>query len=235
VGCGGDDDKPGNSANAGSGGDGPDNAAGMSDTAGSAGKTSQGGSQSGGTSNGGAPQGGEATSTGGAGDSDSGGGQPPTGGDDEPPALEGDGISWTWNGKTYTANKKPTSGFYPGVESVSISAADTDDSVPPNHFMLHLMPDKVGTFQCKDYVTQTDSSFSIVWQTFDASMNPPNPGFSYAPDLPCEFTITRADTGDQSGDVFEGTFKATLHFALKTPDYGPEDRRVVGTMRLTKP
>jgi hypothetical protein len=29
-------------------------------------------------------------------------------------------------------------------------------------------------------------------------MNPPNPGFSYSADLPCEFSITRADTGDES-------------------------------------
>jgi hypothetical protein len=231
VGCGGSDDKPGSSGNGGSSGEGSDNAAGASDTAGSAAMTNEGGSQS----DGGAPSGGAGQDGNGAASSggDASGGQPPTSAGD-PPSLEGDGISWSWDGKTYTANKNPHNGFYPAVEAVSISAADTTDSVPPNQFTLHLMPDKVGTFQCKDYVTALDSSFAIVWQTFDTTMNPPNPGFTYSPDLPCEFTITRADAGDKAGDVFEGTFRATLHFALKTPDYGPADRSVVGTMRLTK-
>ena len=106
--------------------------------------------------------------------------------------------------------------------------------MPPNLFTLHLMPNETGTFECSDYVSVLDSSFSIVWQTFDKTANPPNPSFSYAADLPCELTITRADQGDTAGDVFEGTFKADLRFPGNGA-YEPQVRTgVVGRMRLTK-
>ena len=230
--CGSNDDKPGNSGGGGGAGEaGAESSAGKADTAGSSGTTTKGGS----SSNGGAPAGGtNQTSAGMPGEAGSAdGGQPSVGGGD-PPTLEGDGISWTWNGKTYTANKQMHSGFFNGGANVNISGSDTEDSVPPNIFTLHLMPNKTGTFQCSDYVTALDSSFSIVWQTFDKTMTPPNPGFSYSPELPCEFTITRADKGDTAGDVFEGTFKASLRYPGNGVYMAQDRTGIVGTMRLTK-
>lgn len=229
--CGSDTDKPSNSGSGGTGEAGANSSAGKSDTAGSSGTTTKGGS----TSNGGAPSGGTSqTSAGMPGEAGSGdGGMSSTGGGDPPP-LDGDGISWTWNGKTYTVNKQMHAGFFNSGATVNISGSDTDDSVPPNMFTLHAMPNKTGTFQCSDYVTALDSSFLIVWQTFDKTMNPPNPGFSYAKELPCEFTITRADSGDTVGDVFEGTFKASLRFPGNGVYMAQDRTGIVGTMRWTK-
>lgn len=233
--CGGSDDQPSNPDHDGNGDAGSESSGGAPETAGSSGSSTQGGSSNdGGTASGGSdPSSAGASSEAGATSGE--GGQPPAdGGDADPPALEGDGITWSWAGKTYTVNKKMHNGFFGAVERVNISGSDTEDDVPPNMFTLHLMPNQVGTFQCKDYVTATDSSFGIVWQTFDRTADPPNPGFTYSPDLPCEFTVTRADKGDTAGDVFEGTFKVSLRFPGNGA-YMQQDRTgIVGRMRLTK-
>lgn len=229
VACSSGDDKPAN-ANAGGTGNGQ---AGDSSAAGeqSTGATS---TQGGSSTDGGTPAGGAGSSNGGTqSDAGSGMGGQPSEVVGDPPTLEGDGISWNWNGKTYTVNKQMHAGWYNSGAVASISGSDTEDSVPPNMFTMHLMPNMTGTFNCSDYVTPLDTSFAMVWQTFDASKNPPNPGFSYDAALPCEFTITRADKGDTAGDVFEGTFKATLHFPGSAA-YNLPDRTVVGTMRWTK-
>jgi len=224
------DDKPAGAGNGGTAAGG-DNAAGAPDSAGSSGTGTVGGSSSNdaGSSSEGNQAGEGVSSEGGTGD----GGQPSIG-NVEPPTLEGDGISWTWSGKTYTAKKQLHAGWYNAGANVNIAASDTDDSVPPNMFNLHLMPNMVGTFKCSDYVSALDSSFGIVWQTFDQTATPPNPSFSYDPSLPCEFTITRADKGDAAGDTFEGTFKATLRYPGNGV-YMKQDRAdIAGTMRLTK-
>jgi len=229
VACG-SDDKPAVDGHGGSAAGG-DNAAGGPDNLGSSGTSTEGGSSSdaGATSGGKGQASAGMPSEGGSGD----GGQASSG-NVNPPALEGDRISWTWSGYTYTAKKQIHAGWYNAGANVNIAASDTDDSVPPNTFTLHLMPNMVGTFKCSDYVTALDSSFGIVWQTFDQTATPPNPGFSYDPSLPCEFTITRADKGDTAGDVFEGTFKATLRYPGNGV-YTKQDRAdIAGTMRLTK-
>lgn len=232
--CSNSDDEPGNTSSTGGTGDAgaSSSAAGEPASAGTGGsKTNQAGSANqSGSGTGGA----NATEGGSSGVAGSGDGGQPGGVDVEPPSLQGDGIAWTWAGKDYLANKKPHSGFFNAGATANISASDTEDSVPPNSFDLHNLPNMVGTFQCKDYVTALDSSFSVTWLTFDKTANPPNPSFSYDATLPCEFTITRADKGDTSGDIIEGTFKATLRF----PGNGvfqKQDRSVAGTMRYTKP
>lgn len=234
--CSSRDDKPGNTSHAG-GSSGSDNAAGSASKSGTGGTETEGGSanHAGMPGEGGKSQGSAgAASDGGSGDSEGGGGEPSTGGDDTPPTLEGDGITWTWSGKTYTVNKKMYAGFFNSGANVNISGSDSDESPAPNMFNLHLMPNEIGTFQCKDYVTALASSFGIVWQTFDKTANPPNPSFAYAQGLPCELTVTRADKGDTAGDVFEGTFRADLRFPGNGV-YPAQDRKgIVGTMRWTK-